>query len=314
MDAARRAAARRDAARGAATLAEVPAQDALAMRPPPSLSPSRVPRGETDRVRMIVGQGDAPFAERIAAAHKLGRDTSAVDVEALLEFLGQPWNHETGLDITAYNAIKNDVLNALMNRNEPVAGLGERLAAMAADEKNDEVWRAYCLQHLAFAFERGVGAPTTVTNALWQAVARREKLLAGTALLGLEHLSRSLAEVDRAAVAAACLEMAFDADAAPSGRITALSLCGRMNATGALERARAMAAVETDAVLRMVAIATVGYLGDSSDAAALQHYSNEKDDRIVKSARAAIERLEKRVGTSAEETVARGGSHEDMAR
>ena len=246
-----------------------------------------------DNLRVISGERKVSYEERLATVHRLGNNLNASEIRALLEFLRQPLA-ESGMETTAFNALKNDTAAALLRQEPPVPGLTEALVEMYRDKDNDIVWRSYCVQYIGSCYERE-GAQSLVTNALWEATAEKQTPVAGTALLMLEYLSAHHEEVNRSRALELSENLAMDQQSCPANRITALSLCGRMGSTNVLAETRRMAADEQDAVLRMVAIATVGYLGDETDVKALEDYAQEKDSRIKKSAAGAIKRLHERL-------------------
>jgi len=124
--------------------------------------------------------------------------------------------------------------------------------------------------------------------------------VAGTALLMLEYLSANHEEVNRSRALELSEKLAMDPQSCLANRLTALSLCGRMNSQNpkTLDETRRLAASEPDAVLRMVAIATLGYLGGINDLPALEGYTAEKDTRIKKSAAGAIKRMRERLAVA----------------
>ena len=251
-----------------------------------------------DNLRVIAGDRKVSFEERLATVHRLGNNLNESEIQALLEFLRQPLA-ESGMETTAFNALKNDTAAALLRQEPPVAGLTEALVEMYRDKDNDIVWRSYCVQYIGSCYERE-GAQSLVTNTLWEATAEKQTPVAGTALLMLEYLSAHHEEVNRSRALELSENLAMDQQSCPANRITALSLCGRMNSQNpkTLDETRRMAADEQDAVLRMVAIATLGYLGGTNDLAVLESYAAEKDNRIKKSAAGAIKRLRERLAAT----------------
>ncbi len=249
-----------------------------------------------DNLRVISGERKVSYEERLATVHRLGNNLSPAEIQALLEFLRQPLA-ESGMETTAFNALKNDTAAALLRQEPPVPGLTEALVEMCRDKDNDIVWRTYCVQYIGSCYERE-GAQSLVTNALWEATAEKQTPVAGTALIMLEYLSANHKEVNRSRALELSENLAMDPQSCPANRLTALSLCGRMGSTNVLEETRRMAAGEQDAVLRMVAIATVGYLGDETDVKALEDYAQEKDSRIKKSAAGAIKRIRERLAVA----------------
>ncbi len=246
-----------------------------------------------NNLRVISGERKVNYEERLATVHRLGNNLAPAEIQALLEFLRQPLAG-SGMETTAFNALKNDTAAALLRQEPPVPGLPETFIAMYRDKANDIVWRSYCVQYLGSCYERE-GARSLVTNALWEATAEKQTPVAGTSLLMLENISAQHEEIGRPRALELCENLALDPQSCLANRITALSLCGRMGSTNVLEETRRMAAGEPEAVLRMTAIATLGYLGGTNDLPALEGYALEQDGRIKKSAAGALKRLHERL-------------------
>ena len=127
-----------------------------------------------------------------------------------------------------------------------------------------------------------------VQDALWNALGERENSNAGTALLGLDKLSRNHAEFDRKQIDAAMVDLAGDDQASVANRITALRMCGERGNVQALETARNLARNGDTTMLRCAAIATLGELGTEEDLALLETYAASTDERIRRIVRNAL--------------------------
>ena len=91
------------------------------------------------------------------------------------------------------------------------------------------------------------------------------KAFAGTALLGIERLSRTRPELDRTNLANTAVSLAVDETATEGNRITGFRLAAGMGMTNVLPWARITAQTGSTGPLRMAAVATIGDLGDTSD-------------------------------------------------
>ena len=127
-----------------------------------------------------------------------------------------------------------------------------------------------------------------VRESLWNALGERENSNAGTALLGLDKLSRNHAEFDRQEIDAAMVDLAGDDQASVANRITALRMCGERGNVQALETARNLARNGDTTMLRCAAIATLGELGTEEDLALLETYAASTDERIRRIVRNAL--------------------------
>ena len=130
-----------------------------------------------------------------------------------------------------------------------------------------------------------------VQDALWNALGERENSNAGTALLGLDKLSRNHPEFDRQEIDAAMVDLAGDDQASVANRIMALRMCGERGNVQALETIRNLARNGDTTMLRCAAIATLGELGTEEDLALLETYAACTDERIRRIARNALAKL-----------------------
>jgi len=264
----------------------------------------------TPNLQTLLGLTDPTDLDgRRAALRTLTRHLATNDIAALLAFLEQPPGDYQRLKPLQYNAIRNDILDVLVRQDRPVPGLGARMAAMFRNTAQDDLWRDYCIQYFApyyaAAWPAGEGgnaaedgkpakldpARREIVDAYWEAVARPDKTFAGTALLGMERLSREYKEFDRERIAGTALTLASDENTGEATRITALRVCGLMKQAGALETARIVVQTGTTFPLRLAAIATLGDLGDRRDREYLQALATVEGARF----KPAIERAAKAI-------------------
>ena len=136
----------------------------------------------------------SPYAERLRLIHRLPSDLSPEQLARCRAFLesslaGQP------LPDLEFNALKNELVFALLRQREGLAELAELLVRMSRAPETDATWRDYCVQflgkcHPAIPDEKSRAA---MAGALWETLSReRSTRLAGTASRQLRELSRRL--------------------------------------------------------------------------------------------------------------------------
>ena len=154
-----------------------------------------------------------------------------------------------------------------------------------------------CIQHLG-AMQGGIGdgaLRARVHGVLVKAARRKSMPYAGTALYSLAADRRAtpqqLEELKRLTLAMCA------AGANPAARVAAIQLAGERGYAEALPVLRgALAAPRRNAALDIVAIGSIGLLGDSSDIPRLSHFI-KCDSRRAPAAEAAIRRINERSGT-----------------
>ncbi len=283
----------------------------------------------SEPVQLLFGLDDKEhnYPELLAAIHQLGYELSDVDVSALMEMLMFPNDRfpEKMRDIEI-NAVKNDVLDRLLRQKQLPEGLGLQMVEMAENPENDPVWRDYCVQFMEPFYERrskvqslkvernsppaegrpkaGVGSSesassaqsvdelTAIHDAMFFALDERSETIAGTALIGLELLSRSHDEFDRKQIVEKAVEIASDEMASSSSRLTALRLSamteGSESAAGV---ARSLAQTGETVLLRSAAIVTLGEVGSADDRELLESFTFAENKQIADAARLALGKM-----------------------
>ncbi len=209
----------------------------------------------------------------------MGRHLEAAKVQEWISFLETPYSGSMGLAPLEFDSLKNDVLDQLIAQEVIPADLGFRMVQMSSDASLGEVFRDYCIQRLALYYEArwptGQSNPDSaeslaIRNAYWKAVQGPDAISAGSALIGLERLSRVYGEFERQRLKQTVLSLAQN-DATPvQTRITALQLCGVMGDSSALPVARRLSQESKSIPLQLAAIATMGDVGSSVDAVELE--------------------------------------------
>jgi hypothetical protein len=281
----------------------------------------------SDPVKALLGLDgqERNYSELLAEIHKLGTDLSAADVAALrdmLNFLNDQFPEK--MRPIEINAVKNDVLDKLLRQKELSEGLGIQIAEMAGNPLNDSVWRDYCVQFMepfyercsAESMEHGAGSgdampsalsamrseQEAVREAMFSALNERSETIAGTALIGLELLSRDHEEFAREQIVEKAVKVASDWNASPSCRLTALRLSAAGNLkpeTGNLNEevgniARTLAQTGDTVLLRSAAIVTLGETGTADDRELLESYTLSENKQIASAAQMALQKMKER--------------------
>jgi HEAT repeat protein len=206
-----------------------------------------------------------------------------------------------------------------MRQKEMPEGLGNLLIDVVGNSEQDGMWRNYCIQFMPEFYEKATEAGNLtaknteeckeensvafsvaggerselqeVREALWNALDERDNSNAGTALLGLNKLSRNHSEFDREEIDAAMVDLASDKEASVANRITAIRLCGEQGNDQALETTRDLSQNGDTTMLRCAAIASLGELGTEEDLALLETYAASNDERIQRIAQKSLGKL-----------------------
>lgn len=260
------------------------------------------------------------YFQRLNAIRSLGKKLSPAEKDALYLFLDSRFAEQKDLSVLTFNALKNDILNALEAQESVPEDLGLQLVRMYRDSGQDDVWRDYCIQHLGLFYEARwpKGAPLDdkqrkeIDAAYWEAVADTTKPTAGTALIGMKRLAamaplsgesgakdaagaRRYPEFDMDRIAEAALRVAGDTGACEGARTTAMAMCGEIGRPEALPAMRVAAQTGESVMFRMASIAALGTCGESSDMELLQALAQEKETRIRAAAESAAKRLRTRL-------------------
>jgi HEAT repeat protein len=219
------------------------------------------------------------------------------------------------------NSIKNDVLDRLLRQKQLPEGLGLQMAEMASNPINDPVWRDYSIQFMGQFYERfttesggqksedggqkaeeiNQQSAIAIRQSLFSALDERSETLAGTALIGLELLSRTNEEFDRKLIVKKTVEIAADEAASPSCRLTALrlaSLAGKEQGAEGMARivdtTRRLAQTGETVLLRSAAIVTLGEVGSAADRELLDTFALSDNKQISAAAQMALKKMDSR--------------------
>jgi len=228
------------------------------------------------------------------------------DSDALLNFLSRPAG-EFDMDSLQINAIKNNLLDVLLEMEPLREELGPRLVEMYQDPRMDSVWRNYIVQHLDRYYAARWPAGQAVEDDpeyeafaefMWGVTYDVNGDAAGTALLALDRLSLHYPEFEAAQLAERSVAVAANPQAAGSSRISALQVAAGLGATGVVSVSRSLVTESPSIPLQISAIAALGQVGDKSDAATLKTMlaDSETDPRLLPALRAALAKLDGRTG------------------
>lgn len=255
----------------------------------------------------IVGLGAAKngYADRAKALRSLSRQLTETDAKALMAFLGNDFESQKPLRPLELSSIKSDILDILLKQDRIPAGLEAQVVEMYRDHGHDDVWRDYCVQYFAACYE--ATKPTGVTTnepdrtredirkAYQEALAEKGKSIAGTALIGVEQLSRTHPEFDRKMVEEAALAFSSADDCGEATRITAVRICAAMGKKEVVPTVRVLAQTGDSVMLRMAAVATLGDLGNKEDMELLRSLAMSSEKRITGVSSSAVVRLARRL-------------------
>ena len=235
-----------------------------------------------------------------AIGHKLGDK----EIESIYEFLAQPFQGQGNLALAEMASIKNDLLEVLLDQEKLPDDLEGRMLAMFYDKNMDTLWRDFCVQHFALYYEQkwgsaldsGAVAPDkqSILQAYQEALLETDSSIAGTALLGLERLSRKYKEIDRDQVAKQALDIAFKEQADLRSRIASVQVSGLMDKKEILPLVRNLAQSSDSLPLRLASISTIGLVGCQEDMALLQELEAKKDKNLSIAVNSAKQKLKQK--------------------
>lgn len=229
----------------------------------PSWAPS-LPRQEPAR------GPSATYLKKLAEIAALGGRLPQRQIDGLYAYLNTRFADQSGMNLAEFNAVKNNILDTLLSQASVPQELGARMAAWSRDRTQDDLFRAYCVQHFVFYWEHRWRLPgtaahdpeaATMLRAYWAAAQETQNSLSGTALAGLARISERDSTVDRSQVASKVLATALDPNVDECSRIAAVQLCGEMGLSGVVPEARRLAEDAGSIPLRLAAIAALGQTG-----------------------------------------------------
>jgi len=245
----------------------------------------------TGRVGLITGaSGELAYMPRLRAIRSLAEESplSAEELPPLTNYLRAP--DPEGTDEMEMAALKNDLIEHLIQKGEGSGRLAQDLLDMQADAALSQTWRDYCIQFMepVYAKTPDTALRTELRERLYQLMDSPLPQTCGTALLALSALSDN-PEMDSVRVAARSLALARDGKNTDGLRLSALQVAARTGQpSAAVATAREWLAVEKSVNLKAVAIGVLGKYGTSGDKELVRPYLDHADPRLSASARAAL--------------------------
>ncbi len=245
-----------------------------------------------DSIRPIMGLNGEDYTKRSKALQALGNNLSRSEIEALYALLLSSGQLECSL--------QNEVINALREQTTPPTDLLDVLSYLHRDPQQNQMSRDYALQHLVAEYEK---SPTNaivnqIPELLWDALRVTNSSTVGTALLGLHRLCGVDPTIDSNKVSQVALQLTLDAATGELARITALQVCAQRRLHDVLPTVTNMAQHAVSLPLRISAIAALGYLGEERERMLLEMLSAEGNDFLQPAIKSALNRLNRRLGTS----------------
>ena len=262
-------------------------------------------------VARVVGLHDrgASLRARAEALSSLDGSLSEDDALALIDFLHVP---PEDAPLLSWNALKNNVVNRMLDDAEIWPQLGMAMSEMLLDSNLDEGWRDYVAQFMpavAGRFRRGDVHPVTgideravhaeLLSAWWAATDETRGSIAGAAILGLfRHASIAPEDVDAVAVADKAVELAEASAASVLTRIHALQVAADAGDRRALPVARRLA-MRPPTALQRSAVAALGTLGGAEEAALLRKLTEDQGTfaALAPAIDSALKRIAEREGS-----------------
>ncbi|MBN2643299.1 MAG: hypothetical protein JXR78_16730 [Victivallales bacterium] len=246
-----------------------------------------------ENVKLIIGYGKTQnYYIRGRAIHQLPKNLPQDQIDAFYKFLYDRLEKQELKDLE-FNGLKNELVLALMAQDAKPEALAGHLVNMYNDKTFDPTWRDYCVQFFGKWYEKAPHNESRkqMLESLFEATGEVEGTIGGTAVTMLRHMVH-LPEVDKEKVSALSFKVLSDPRCSESSKIATLQVCAELRNRDALPVARKLAQNnEGSRILRMSAIAAVGFLGDKTDIAWLEPLSKSSDIRLRSPAQGAIKRI-----------------------
>ena len=255
-----------------------------------------------ENIRLISGmEKEQNYLVRLRAIHDLGTELSPKEIKALLNFTAMHLNDQKkpGLSNLEFNGLKNELFIVLMSQREK-SSLGGSLITMLNDRAMDITWRDYCVQFMGqwYFMEPDQNIRRQMLLTMQEALNDNQTSIAGTSLTSLYSIYLK-SKVGGEILSEKAVSLLQNPHTHNLTKISALDIATRFKRTEALNEARKLLqnASLMDKTVLMVAIATIGSLGDVSDLPVLNEMVKSYDSRMripVARATALIKHREKR--------------------
>jgi hypothetical protein len=232
--------------------------------------------------------------ERVEAARALPLDLTRDEIRSLYCFLRNHPPRDAG-NLAGLRFVKNEVLTALQNQNDPAPNLTELMIEIYRDHAQDFVTRDYAIQHLITWSAQGApdaqDAKERIRATLFES-AQRNDSVAGTALLGLHRLAKTEAGIQTDQIKSIALNIVQDPNSNEATRITAIQVCAEEQAVEAVPAIAILVQTRDRTALQLSAISALGQLGGSSEAITLRQLQSDQNKLLEPAIRAALAHLE----------------------
>lgn len=263
-----------------------------------SLDADRVVPADVSSVIAVVCGKDRASANRYELRNEALRSVARRrnlpegDVAALMAYVA---SEKGALHPAREAALRNDILNLLCEQEPIPADLPDLLMDIVRKGRHDAMLVDYAIQHLGILQHDLPDAEARLLrDTLFMSASKIERPYAGTAFYALadsRKMSASESERLRRLTVAAC-----SSHANPLVRLSALQLAGECGYREVLPEVRSiLRGVHRDAVTDVVAIGTLGLLGDASDIRLIESLSARGGSRLATPCKMAMERIKGRM-------------------
>lgn len=253
-------------------------------------------------IRLIIGVGEQlDYLPRSRAVHRLSRRLSADEYIALCAFL-RSYVDQQRLPLMEFNALKNDILDALIAQEKLPSDLEGLFETLYTDPYMDPMFRDYVLQRLSLYAERVWGEPPLasfehqdfIVPFYKRALEDRSGSLAGTALIGMDRLHRRYGFPGEEMIREAVLQVSSDPDCSSLSMLPAFRLAGIYGVEEVLPALRRVLKSNPGTPLTLAIVKTLGEIGSEEDFAYLKTLSEHDVSSVQVSALQAFALIEGR--------------------
>lgn len=241
-------------------------------------------------VLAAIGMGEPSFQDRLKAITQFGHELSSGERAALYTYVRSTTN-EMWLHPGQSFALKNEILNSLLEQKNAPPDLTDFLISLKQDAAQPLVLQDYALQQMAPWYPKA-SAPDKqrITGQLESAAREADKSYAGTALLALQRIEQENPGVRFASITNSVMELIRDESANLLARITAVQLSGQMDLPDEAREMVRRIASDTSApeTLRISAVGSLRSAADQDTRAFLKTLSDGSDRRLRLAAASAL--------------------------